>query len=115
MSIDTSKMSKGKAAALNVAEAARDEMNEKSLAGGLFVGELNLENAHPFPKQSIVDRAAGRKYVEEFTALMMQVDADEIDRTGEIPDWLFKELTELTIRRKDTYLCLLMALYQHLL
>ena len=95
MSIDTSKMSKGKAAALEVAEAARDEMNEKSLAGGLFVGELNLQNAQPFPKQSIVDRATGNKYVKEFSALMKRVDADEIDRTGEIPDWLFKELAEL--------------------
>ena len=53
MSIDTSKMSKGKAAALEVAEAARDEMNEKSLAGGLFVGELNLNNARPFPEQTL--------------------------------------------------------------
>ena len=53
MSIDTSKMSKGKAAALEVAEAARDEMREKSLAGGLFVGELNLKNALPFPRQGL--------------------------------------------------------------
>ena len=170
MSIDTSKMSKGKAAALEVAEAARDEMSQKSLAGGLFVGELNLQNARPFPKQSLWDRAIGEKYLYEFSALMERVDADEIDRTGEIPDWLFKELAELksfalkvpekyrgrglsqmnysrgamvsgkydgniaallsahqsigvpqpllcmvlTIRKRNTYQCLLMVLYQHL-
>ena len=95
MSIDTSKMSKGKAAAMEVAEAARDEMKEKSLAGGLFVGELNLENARPFPKQSMMDRATGNKYLSEFLSLMKRVDADEIDRTGEVPDWLFKELAGL--------------------
>ena len=49
----------------------------------------------PFPKQSMIDRAAGRKYGREFSALMKRVDADEIDRTGEIPDWLFKDLAEL--------------------
>jgi hypothetical protein len=95
MSIDTSKMSKGKAAAMEVAEAARDEMNEKSLAGGLFVGELNLQNAQPFPKQSMLDTVDGHQYLNEFWNVMMRVDADEIDRTGEIPDWLFKELAEL--------------------
>ena len=95
MSIDTSKMSKGKAEALEVAEAARDEMKEKSLAGGLFVGELNLSNARPFPHQHVFDRGVGNTYLNEFLSLMMQIDADEIDRTGEIPDWLFKEMAEI--------------------
>ena len=90
MSIDTSKMSKGKAAALEVAEAARDEMKEKSLAGGLFVGELNLKNARPFPHQHVFDRGVGNTYLREFHDIMKRIDADEIDRTGEIPDWVFK-------------------------
>ena len=95
MSIDTSKMSKGKAAALEVAEAARDEMNEKSLAGVLFVGELNLNNAQPFPKQSIWDAATGNSYLNEFWDIMKRIDADEIDRTGEIPDWALKEMAAI--------------------
>ena len=95
MSIDTSKMSKGKAAALEVAEAARDEMKEKSLAGGLFVGELNMQNARPFPKQSMWDKAVGKSYLNEFCNIMKRVDADEIDRTGEIPDWVFKEMAAI--------------------
>ena len=95
MSIDTSKMSKGKAAALEVAEAARDEMKEKSLAGGLFVGEINLKNARPFPKQSTFDKNVGTTYLKEFWDIMKRVDADEIDRTGEIPDWVFKELAAI--------------------
>ena len=95
MSIDTSKMSKGKAAALEVAEAARDEMKEKSLAGGLFVGELNLKNARPFPKQTLWDRGVGKTYLKEFWHVMERIDADEIDRTGEIPDWVFEELASI--------------------
>ena len=95
MSIDTSKMSKGKAAALEVAEAARDEMKEKSLAGGLFVGELNLKNARPFPHQSIADRADGATYLKQFLNIMQRVDVDEIDRTGEIPDWALKEMANI--------------------
>jgi hypothetical protein len=95
MSIDTSKMSKGKAAALDIAEAARDEMKEKSLAGGLFVGELNLKNARPFPKQSLLSKGIGRQYINEFWNIMKRVDADEIDRTGEIPDWVFEEFAKI--------------------
>ena len=95
MSIDTSKMSKGKAAALDIAEAARDEMKEKSLAGGLFVGELNLKNARPFPKQSLLSKGIGRQYINEFWDIMKRVDADEIDRTGEIPDWVFEEFAKI--------------------
>jgi len=95
MSIDTSKMSKDKAAALEAAEGGRDEMKEKSLAGGLFVGELNLKNVSPFPTQHEMDVRDGMDYVGQFYALMMRIDADKIDRSGEIPDWLFKEMAEL--------------------
>ena len=95
MSIDTSKMSKGKAAALEVAEAARDEMKEKSLAGGLFVGELNLQNARPFPKQSIMDRALGRVYVHDFWDIMKGISANDIDKTGEIPQSVLDDLAEI--------------------
>lgn len=95
MSIDTSKMSKGKAAALEVAEAARDEMNEKSLAGGLFVGELNLQNADPFPTQGVVDKMAGKQYMDEFKEAMSICDPDEIDRSGEIPDNVFNALANI--------------------
>ena len=95
MSIDTSKMSKGKAAALEVAEAARDEMKEKSLAGGLFVGELNLTNTRPFPRQKLWDVGVGRKYVDEFRRVMKTIDADRIDREGKIPDGIFRELARI--------------------
>ena len=95
MSIDTSKMSKGKAAALEIAEAARDEMNEKSLAGGLFVGELNLNNASPFPQQDLYTKVMGEVYLREFWSVMETIDANEIDNTGEIPQEVFDKLASI--------------------
>ena len=51
--IDTSKMSKGKADALEAAEAARDggKKGVKSFSGGLFTGEADFDLIYPFPKQ----------------------------------------------------------------
>ena len=95
MSIDTSKMSKGKAAALDIAEAARDEMSEKSLAGGLFVGEINLKNAKPFPRQHLLARGIGKRYINQFWDIMKTISADDIDKSGEIPDELFESLADI--------------------
>ena len=95
MSIDTSNMSKGKADALEIAEAARDEMNEKSLAGGLFVGELNLNNASPFPQQDLYTKIMGEVYLREFWSVMETIDANESDNTGEIPQEVFDKLASI--------------------
>ena len=51
--IDTSKMSEGQRAALELTEAARDEAAAKpSLASGLFMGRFDLDAVFPFPEQS---------------------------------------------------------------
>ena len=57
--IDTSKMSKGKADALEAAESARDKGKKgtKSFSGGLFTGEANYDLIYPFPKQKEEDKA----------------------------------------------------------
>src|SRR5947207_13883396 len=84
--IDTSKMSAGKAAALELAESSRDPLDERgSFASNLFIGRYDFNRIFPYPAQSEEDRAKG----EEFLAnsknyLPDHVDADEIDRTGEI-------------------------------
>ena len=62
MSIDTSKMSKEKAASLEAAEAGRDEVSQKSFAAGLFVGEMNLDKVMPFPEQSEDQHIKGKKF-----------------------------------------------------
>jgi len=85
--IDTSKMSAGKAAALELAESSRDPLDERgSFASNLFIGRYDFERIFPYPEQSAEDRAAGEGFLSQLrTYLEASVDADEIDRTGEIP------------------------------
>jgi len=85
--IDTSKMSAGKAAALDLTESSRDPLDERgSFASNLFIGRYDFDRIFPFPEQSAEDRAAGEGFLAELRAyLEANVDADEIDRTGEIP------------------------------
>ncbi|HLZ53954.1 MAG TPA: acyl-CoA dehydrogenase family protein, partial [Verrucomicrobiae bacterium] len=94
--IDTSRMSAGQRAALELTEAARESARERTFAAGLFMGQLDLAGIHPFPTQSADDRARGDAFLQKLeTLLREQVDADEIDRTGEIPLSVFEELAEL--------------------
>ncbi len=85
--IDTSKMSAGKAAALELAESSRDPLDERgSFASNLFIGKFGFDRIFPFPAQSEEDRAKGEPFLNELRAyLENNVDPDEIDRTGEIP------------------------------
>ena len=85
--IDTSKMSAGKAAALELAESSRDPLDERgSFASNLFIGRYDFDRIFPWPEQSAEDRAAGEPFLAELRAyLEANVDADEIDRSGEIP------------------------------
>src|SRR3954464_6413957 len=85
--IDTSKMSKGQREALELAEASRDPLDERgSFASNLFIGKFNFDRIFPYPAQSAEDAAKGEPFLAELRAyLEANVDADEIDRTGEIP------------------------------
>ena len=92
--IDTSKMSAGKAAALDLAESSRDPLDERgSFASNLFIGRFDFDRIFPYPDQSAEDRAKGEGFLTELRAyLAANVDADEIDRTGEIPQKNIDEL-----------------------
>src|SRR5580765_3479459 len=85
--IDTSKMSKGKRDALELAEASRDPLDERgSFASNLFIGRYDFNRIYPWPEQSAEDRAAGQDFLASLEKYLKEnVDADEIDRTGEIP------------------------------
>src|SRR2546422_7230327 len=95
--IDTSKMAKGQREALELAEAARDPLDDRgSFASNLFVGRYDFERIYPYPAQSAEDRAAGEDFLRKLEDyLREQVDPDEIDRTGEIPPENFKGLAEI--------------------
>jgi alkylation response protein AidB-like acyl-CoA dehydrogenase len=94
--IDTSKMSAGQRAAIELTEAARTAPAGKTFAAGLFMGEFNLAGISPFPVQSNDDHARGDSFLEKLETLLREkVDGDEIDRTGEIPQPVIDELARL--------------------
>ncbi len=94
--IDTSKMSAGQRAAMELTEAARESVHARTFAGGLFMGEFNLSSVQPFPIQSVEDRDQGDAFLEKLEKFLRdKVDPDEIDRTGEIPQPVIDELARL--------------------
>ena len=92
--IDTSKMSKGKREALELAEASRDPLDGRgSFASNLFIGRYDFNRIYPWPEQSPEDREAGKEFLASLEKYLREnVDADEIDRTGEIPQKNIDEL-----------------------
>jgi hypothetical protein len=92
--IDTSKMSKGKREALELAEASRDPLDERgSFASNLFIGRYDFDRIYPWPEQSAEDREAGREFLANLEKYLREnVDADEVDRTGEIPQKNIEDL-----------------------
>src|SRR6266487_2569199 len=95
--IDTSKMSKGKREALELAEASRDPLDERgSFASNLFIGRYDFDRIFPWPEQSAEDREAGKEFLTNLEKYLREnVDADEVDRTGEIPQKNIDELFAL--------------------
>lgn len=93
--IDTSRMSAGKRAAFELAESAREiGWRYPTFAGGLFLGDLALGLVRPYPDPG--PEPEGEAFLEQLeTFLRERVDADAIDRTGEIPDEVFAGLAEL--------------------
>jgi alkylation response protein AidB-like acyl-CoA dehydrogenase len=94
--IDTSKMSEGKRAALELTEAARDDKQQyRSFGSGLFMGHFDWSVLYPYPVQSDADRAAGEPFLGQLRDLLRTVDADEIDKTGEIPQPIIDALAKM--------------------
>jgi alkylation response protein AidB-like acyl-CoA dehydrogenase len=95
--IDTSKMNAGQRAALELTEAARDAAAEKSSFGSdLFMGRFDASKILPFPEQRAEDRDQGDAFLQRLEKFLREkVDADAIDRTGEIPDDVIKGMAEM--------------------
>ncbi len=85
--IDTSKMSAGQRAAVELTEAARETARAPGFIADLFMGQCDLSRLMPFPEQSAEDRDQGDAFLQRLEKILReQTDPDEIDRTGEIPD-----------------------------
>jgi alkylation response protein AidB-like acyl-CoA dehydrogenase len=96
--IDMSRMSEGQRAALQVTEAARESHDDLSFVANLFMGRWTPEKLYPVTEIEAEERARADKLVEELTAfLKANVDADLIDRTGEISDEVMAGLARLGV------------------
>lgn len=94
--IDTSKMSQGQRAALEITEAARESHDDLSFAAHLFMGRFRPDKLHPVTDIDAEERARAAKFLAELGDFLREhVDADAIDRTGEIPDEVMAGLAKL--------------------
>ncbi|MBV9731147.1 MAG: acyl-CoA dehydrogenase family protein, partial [Verrucomicrobia bacterium] len=95
--IDTSKMSPAQREALELTEAARESAQAKhGFAGDLFMGHFDVTGIHPFPVQDTEDVARGDLFLQGLRDFLReQVDPDEIDRTGEIPQEVIDGLARM--------------------
>ncbi|MCG3176745.1 MAG: putative acyl-CoA dehydrogenase FadE10 [Candidatus Omnitrophica bacterium] len=86
-----------KAKSLEVAEDSREEVwKHPSFVGDLFQGKVRWELISPFPAQSAEDKAIGDAFLAKLgDFLKRELDADAVDRTGIIPDKVYKGLAEL--------------------
>jgi alkylation response protein AidB-like acyl-CoA dehydrogenase len=80
-----------------VAEAAREsEWTAPSFVRELFLGRFRLDLIHPYPQESAADKAKADAYIAKLQNFLRDnVDADEIDRTGELPEHVLEGLREL--------------------
>jgi hypothetical protein len=82
--------------ARDIAEAAREQQwAAPSFVRDLFLGRLRLNLLHPYPQQPDDERARARPFLDGLARLLRRVDSDRIDREGEIPDDVVRELREL--------------------
>ncbi|MBA4135895.1 MAG: DNA polymerase II [Opitutus sp.] len=94
--IDMSKMNEGQRAALQVTEAARESVDDLSFVAHLFMGNWAPAKIYPFTEVDADEKVRADKFLAELAAfLKAHVDADEIDRSGEIPDAVMAGLARM--------------------
>jgi alkylation response protein AidB-like acyl-CoA dehydrogenase len=80
-----------------VAEAAREaEWTAPSFVRELFLGRFRLDLIHPYPEQTADDRRKTDAFIEKLERFLKEnVDPEQIDRDGRIPDTVIDGLREL--------------------
>ena len=97
MSMYDKNISKDKKASLEFAEEQREaEWKYPSFALQLFHGQFDAKLIHPFPVQSQEDKEKGDIFLQELEKFLKEnLDPDEVDKTGIIPDNVMKGLADL--------------------
>jgi alkylation response protein AidB-like acyl-CoA dehydrogenase len=91
------KESNGRDTSMAMAEAARErEWKLPSFVASVFAGDLRWDVVYPFPAQDPDDRRIGDEFLQSLERVLIEeVDADEIDRTGQYPEQAFKALAAI--------------------
>ena len=89
--------SKEKLAAMEAAEEAREkEWKHPSFLGELFSGRARLDLMFPFPEQTPEDQKAGDDICRKTADFLKQnLNPDEVDRTGDVPQAVLDGLARL--------------------
>ena len=97
MSMFDKNISQEKLKSLEFAEAAREmEWKAPSFALKLFHGEVDFGLISPFPEQSAQEKKLGDEYLVKIEKFLKEnLDPDEVDLTGLIPEKVYKGLAEL--------------------
>ena len=94
--LDMSKMNEGQRAALQVTEAARESHDDLSFVAHLFMGRWRPEKIAPLTDVDAEEKIRADKFLAELAAFLREkVEADRIDRAGEIPDEVMAGLARL--------------------
>ena len=96
--IDTSKMSEGQRAAMEVTESARESQGNAGFAGPMFLGQFDPSFLEPFPVQLPQDRTMGDELVKKVSAFLAKhLDAEKADETQTIPRHVIDGLVKLGV------------------
>lgn len=95
--IDNKNRTDEEAKSIQVAEESREvDWKSKSFMASLFMGDLDMSLAHPFPVQTAEDKLAGDEVISAFEAWAQDnLDGDVIDKTQKIPPRVWKGLSQL--------------------
>lgn len=95
--IDNKNRNAEEAKSIQVAEESRElDWKSKSFMASMFMGDLDMTLAYPFPEQSEIDRKEGDEIIEKFEAWAKDnLDGDAIDKAQEIPPHVWKGIAEL--------------------
>ena len=94
--IDLSRYSKEKRQALEVTEEARGPRLMDGFASGLFLGAPKFAPLYEVLKKPSPDTEDGESFLKTLEhTLDRHANPDEIDETGEIPDYLLEKLAKI--------------------
>lgn len=95
--IDRKKLGEEKAKSLELAEESREqEWKYPSFVSELFTGNLRWDLINPFPEQDPEDKKIGDAFLAKLEKFLREnLDGDEVDKTGIVPDKVIKGFAEL--------------------